>query len=283
VPSELAGLWLVAPRARLARANPKAWRHAFVAALPPYVVLLALVLPRASGDDRFTAVELAVPVVLAAVAVGSTASESERVWGWRSYLGAVSAVAAAAMTLALLVREAAERSDAGQSGDPDAAGAVDREGSTLWIPDRAGSWTLVDNPGARERERELLDRWATLADEMSVAYGEYRRGTTYVRFRAYNSNPGSAFGAELRQLPAATIRDYMSAAHVRSPRFVDSGNSAVSMACGEVAQTHGGLTLCVWADAASLGSTVWIAPDVNIDRAANLTRSFRPNVSRPSG
>jgi hypothetical protein len=274
-------LWLVAPRSRLVRANPTAWRHAFAAAVPPYVLLLVLVLPQASGDDRFTAVELAIPVVLAAVAVGATASESERVWGWRSYLGVVSAVTAAALTLALLVREAAERSDADQSGNPDAAGAEDRDGSTLWIPDRAAGWTLVDSPGARERE--LLETWGRHVDEMSVAYAEYRRGATYVRFRAYNSQPGSAFGTELRQAPTTTIRDYMSAAHVRSPRFVNSGDSAVSMACGDVAQTHGGFTLCVWADAASLGSTVWIVPDVNLDRAADLTRTFRPKVSRPSG
>jgi hypothetical protein len=80
---------------------------------------------------------------------------------------------------------------------------------------------------------------------MSVAYAEYRRGAVYVRFRAYNSQPGSAFGAELRQSPTTTIRDYMAAAHVRSPRFVNSGDSAVAMACGEVTQAHGGFTLCV--------------------------------------
>jgi hypothetical protein len=73
--------------------------------VPAYIVLLVLVLPRVSGDDYSTAVEIALPTVFAAAAVGAIAADAARVWGWRRYLAAVAAVTAAAMTLALVVHE----------------------------------------------------------------------------------------------------------------------------------------------------------------------------------
>jgi len=39
---------------------------------------------------------------------------------------------------------------------------------------------------------------------------------------------------------------------------------------------------CVWADSTALGITGWITPELNVDRAAELTRQFRSAVSQPN-
>jgi len=256
-----------------ARPNDQAWSSAAMAAIPAYIVLLIVIVPRYPGMEYVKAGEVLVPTALGAVAVGAAASSSLRVWRWWYYLGAVTAAAG-------LIAGVLELKDAVESRGDTSQGP----GSTLSAPDTAGDWTLADNGGARTRGQAQLALVNQHFDgELSLVYGEYRNGIGRVVFQGLNAIPDSEWAAELQESPAAGVRNYFADAGMTSPQFVESGSDEAIMACDELAQPRQIVAVaCVWADSTALGITGWITPELNVDRAAELTRQFRSAVSQPN-
>jgi hypothetical protein len=169
--------------------------------------------------------------------------------------------------------------DSGGTGSEAVDQAAQGAGSTVWVPDRAGAWTLIDSRAAHRREKVALGQLVPrFSDQFSAVYGEYRRGAGHVTFLGLNTKPGSGTRTELEESPASAARNYLAGAGATSPELVESGASDVAMACDEVR----GVVVCGWADATALGRAVWTAHTLDVDRAADLTRKLRDYVSRPN-
>lgn len=262
------------------RPNKHTWRNAFGAAVPVYIVTLIVLLPAHTGSDSYEAGRLIWPATLGALVVGAMARDSSKVWHWWTYLGGVTGVAAFVVGLVVLVQALnADDEGSGGTGSEAVDQAAQGAGTTLWVPDRAGAWTLIDSGAARHREEEALSQLVPrFNDQFSAVYGEYRHGTVHVTFLGLNTKSGSGTRAEQEESPASAVRNYLAGAGATSPELVESGASNVAMACDEV----GSVVVCGWADATAMGRADWVAHTLDIDQAASLTRKFREHVSRPN-
>lgn len=219
----------------LVRPNENTWRKACGAAVPVYFVTLIVFLPAHTGSDSYEAGRLIWPAAPGAIAVGAMARESPKVWHWWSYLVGVTGVAAFVVGLFGLTQVLnANDDDSGGTGSEAVNQAAEGDGTTLWVPDRAGAWTLIDSRAARHREQVTLGRVERFSDEFSAVYGEYRRGTVHVTFVGLNTKPGGEIRSEQAEDPASAVRHYLAGSGATSPELVESGASDVAKACGEV-------------------------------------------------
>lgn len=70
--------------------NEHPWLKGFGAAVPIYILMLIVV----GAGSAYAAGELITPAILAALAAGGMAKESDKEWHWWTYLVAVAGVAA---------------------------------------------------------------------------------------------------------------------------------------------------------------------------------------------
>lgn len=245
----------------LGRTNVHPWRNAIRAGALAYVTVLVLA-PREHAHD------FGAPVLVATIAVGAIAKYSRLPWRWWGYLAA--ALVGTWLLLALLIlREPVPH-----------PGAAHLPGSTLSAPAEAGEWTRLETSAVRAREIEA-EAWARDAGVATVMSAEYRHGPGVVAFVGYNTTKDGPFRADLQADAHRVVGDFLTDSDAPHARFMQTAQSQVVLACSEEPEKlPEGTVLCVWADGASLGSTAWLVPGLDLDGAAELTRRFLGHVRR---
>jgi hypothetical protein len=259
--------------------NEHPWLKAFGSAVPIYVVVVIIVAPRHPGSDAYTAGRLIWPALLGALAVGAMAKESEKfVWRWWTYVGGVMVAVGLLTGFVEVLHSRGDDESPGGAGVDAVQQTAQGAGSRLWVPDKAGGWTRIDTRAAERWKQYVLKPTMRDRDEYSAVYADYRRGAVEIGFLGSNSRPGSTLRGDLQGSLTVFVRDYLTDIGPRSPELVESGSGDVAMACGE----YKGGVICAWADATALGIVTVTGPKLDVDRAAELTRKFRPHVSQPN-
>jgi hypothetical protein len=153
---------------------------------------------------------------------------------------------------------------------------------TLVTPDSAGEWTRVTTDAAQDNAKAYLIR----AEEESEAgatplFAEYARddGAT-MAFLGFNVDPASALGERQAESPEVAVDVTLANAGIQDRQALDAGELGGALACGTLPEEYqvDGLT-CAWADATTTAQVTLVVPELDYDKAAELTREFRDAVT----
>lgn len=174
---------------------------------------------------------------------------------------------------------------AASSGDDAAARATTAAATTgpaLTTPDRAGEWTRVTTETAQDNAEAYLTRAAEEAEPgVTPLFAEYERadGGT-LAYLGFNIDPGSEAGERVATTPQVVVDVALADSGIQDRQALDPGPQGGALACGTLPPEYevDGLT-CAWAGDTTSAQVTVVAPGLDYETAAALTRDFRAAVT----
>lgn len=181
-------------------------------------------------------------------------------------------VAAVLLVIGLVVLAVAWPRDEGQ---PVAAGPT----LVLPLPASIGDWTLLDDTDT-EREAQALHQAVDERNDDLASAVELFAQDDGARFRITAIVPvvGSAASRELRQDPAARLGEFLASVRPTGRRTFVSGGLGGSLECWTTPGDEFPFA-CGWADEWALALVRYDQPGLDLDGAADLTRTLRVDLS----
>ncbi len=149
----------------------------------------------------------------------------------------------------------------------------------LIAPEKAGDWTRAHGKASEAREELLRDRMRQMPQmsDVDLVVADYRKPGELLVFVGVNAS-GEGL-EELRDSAEDSLENLMAGAGATDVEEVDAGDLGGSMACSiDFRDAPGGLVLCAWADASTVGQV--FVTETDIDKAAEITRAFRDHATQ---
>lgn len=245
------------------------------------IVLTLLHIHRGTeGTAAYRAGEVAPIGVISAAVVGLVAQGTRAKAPWVVWVSpfAIVAVSFAWYGVAHVLPSAVNDVRAQQNGQAD---------YSLFTPATAGDWTRQDDEAMREKLEQAAAMMQEQAspdefDEMNPVYAAYaaRDGSQLIFL---GSNATGGMRQDLRSSTRAALDDVMAGAGASDVQYLDAGPLGGSLACSDdlaALPDTAEYVVCSWADASTLGNVTIVQPGIDVERAADITRAFRDDVTR---
>lgn len=256
-----------------------------LAAVGGFVAWMALILVHGSMDGIASSSEplsyrAGMMTVIAggsAVLVGVLARYASSGRGWPRWTisPAVVVVAGLWFTMTEVVPAVGDRVEARVSGETD---------GSLTAPASAGDWTLLEGRAAERREQQAKDFAQDAQSEgyfSDIVVGSYTgRSGSFLGFVGFH--PAEGLRAEIADSAEQAVRDMLAGAGGRNVQVLPAGDLGGAIGCTEEADPlPPGAFMCVWTDASTVGQVTILQPDLDVEKAGEVTREFRGHVTQP--